>query len=68
MILKHTIFEPFKQINLKERCKYCDKSLEQILNEYRKKIGLYSSFTYEEALNYVPCLTQDEWIIKSIIE
>lgn len=63
MRLNHSIYEPQKQINLKEKCKYCGKSLEEILLE-SKAYG----YTYKDAMDKVPCLTEDEYIIKSIIE
>ena len=55
----------YESINFDEKCNYCQLSIRQILvkTEY-----LYKTFTYKQLINSVPCLTEDEWIIKSIIE
>lgn len=60
--LNHSIYEEFKIIDFEEKCKFCGISLKDISD------NLKFFLTIKEALDLVPCLTENEFIIKSIIE
>ena len=52
-----------EEINLLERCNYCNLTIADILSSYK---GFF--FTINEVIDSYPCITKDEYIIKSIIE
>jgi hypothetical protein len=62
--LQHSIFEEHKRINYNEKCKFCGRTLKEILC---LAVSNYP-MSYKQAIDSVTCLTEDEFLIKSIIE
>lgn len=57
-----------EQINYSERCEFCRKTILDCCNYINSNINKYQGYTFEQAINLTPCLTEEEYIIKSIIE
>lgn len=52
------------------KCIYCNLYINDITAQAKLNLSLtqYQSYTFRMMINSVPCITKDEFIIKSIIE
>jgi hypothetical protein len=65
--LQHSQYVPGNTILFSEKCKFCGLSVNEILE--KSQLILYNnSYTQKNILDSVPCLTEDEYLIKCIIE
>lgn len=55
-------------IDLNEKCSYCNLDLNEIIFIGRKTNEYFNFLEREKAIRSVPCITEDEYMIKNIIE
>ena len=65
--IKHSFkCTPGEYIIYDEKCFYCNKSIRTLLEIYNRTLDIPRSV--KDILNLMPCLSEDEYIIKQIIE